>query len=409
MTGNLGLRNLAIDPVPDAPDLPAAVRADRMDLSLPSHPDWIEPAVEYLRQRALLCGACRDDHAGKLLLALHEALTNSVVHGNLQISCDLKERGDRSFAEALAARSADPNYAGRPVDVAVDYDGRRCQWALTDRGTGFEVEAVLGRDPDDPEAMLRASGRGVLMMRALMDEVRYEEGGRRVILTLHKAGADERRHPRHETNQPLRVMPVRHDGSIDWQAAHDAVARNWSPAGMAILQANLQTTERVIIGTPCAGQPVYLPARVRRCRALGENVLELGCRFELSPDAAPADPALPAGREVEAAVGRLVEQLRGTPWSADERRRHPRVAYTEPVGIAGGPAAEPRSGFARNLSRGGIAFITTAPVAEAVRVLSLPLEGRRPLCLRARVVRCTRVLEGVYEVAARFLSVEERS
>src|SRR5262245_55390964 len=127
----------------DAPHLPGFVAAEQMRICLPSRPDWIEPTVEYLRQRAVLCGACRESRSGKLMLALHEGLSNAIVHGNLQVPSSLKEQGDTAFAEALAQRVADPHYVERVCDIVMDYDGQRCQWIITDQGNGFDFKGVL--------------------------------------------------------------------------------------------------------------------------------------------------------------------------------------------------------------------------------------------------------------------------
>src|SRR5947208_11431792 len=131
--------------VHEAPDLPGFIASEQIHLCLPSRPDWIEACAEYLRQRAVLSGACQESRSGKLLVALHEAISNAVVHGNLELSSELKERGDNAFAEALAARAADPRFASRTVDVLVDYDGERCRWVITDQGKGFDAERKLGR------------------------------------------------------------------------------------------------------------------------------------------------------------------------------------------------------------------------------------------------------------------------
>src|SRR5687767_2298875 len=101
----------------DTPHLPTAVLSERTHLRVPSLPSWIEPTVEYLRHKAVLSGACPEARAGKLMVALHEALSNAVLHGNLGISSALKEQEDDAFAEALARNAADPTLAGRPVDV----------------------------------------------------------------------------------------------------------------------------------------------------------------------------------------------------------------------------------------------------------------------------------------------------
>ena len=198
----------------DTPNLPAAVAAEQTHMCLPSQPDWIQATVEFLRQKAQLCGACQETRSGKLMVALHEAISNAVVHGNLELSSQLKEQGDSAFAEALAARAADSHYADRIVEILVDYNGDRCQWRITDQGNGFDVERALKKlTSDDPELLL-ASGRGIIIMHSFLDEVKYEAGGRRVILTLRKSSGTEKRHEERVTMQrPLRVAPIRADAS----------------------------------------------------------------------------------------------------------------------------------------------------------------------------------------------------
>src|SRR5882724_9378872 len=108
------------------PDVSGAVLVEHSRLRIPSRPEWIAPTVELLKQKARLCGACHESRAGKLVLALHEALTNAVVHGNLEMTSELKERDDDAFARVLAERTADPHYSARHVVIDVDHDTDRC-------------------------------------------------------------------------------------------------------------------------------------------------------------------------------------------------------------------------------------------------------------------------------------------
>jgi anti-sigma regulatory factor (Ser/Thr protein kinase) len=382
------------------PDLPSAVAAEHFCLRIPSRPEWIGPTVDYLKQRAILCGACHESRADSLGLALHEALTNSVVHGNLELSSDLKEQGDTVFAEALAARAADPAFGERIVDVETRYDGESCCWVLTDQGQGFDVERVLRRaEEPDEEAFLRASGRGLLMTKAFLDEVRYEAGGRRALLTLYRSsGKERRRNPRLAVQTPVRVVPVRPDGSVDWDAAYAAVARNLSPEGMGILQARLATAPRVLIALDWQGQVLYLPAEVRHCQSLGGDAVEIGCDFR--PSSSPTG-AGPSEEEAGAqqAVGKLLDQLAGQDTAHDERRSHQRAAYTARIGISGGLRPGPVA--RRHLVLDGGSFGLGAARAD------LAWWGYGPLRLRAEVLRCTPLLEGVFAVAARFLDLEK--
>src|SRR5437868_3521267 len=233
---------------PSMPNPAAVVAAERTVLRVPSLPNWIEPTVEYLKEKAVLCGACAATRARKLVVALQEALSNSIVHGNLEITSDLKERSDDAFTQALAVRAADPHYSSRLVEILTEYDGERYRWVLTDQGKGFDVEAVRRRHAEEPEAIL-SSGRGILMMHAFLDEVRYELGGRRVILTLNQETAQaQRRQVRQPIQERVEVVPVGQDGAVDWQAAHEAVAHDLSAEGIGILQSGLAVNDRILVG-----------------------------------------------------------------------------------------------------------------------------------------------------------------
>ncbi|MCI0456328.1 MAG: PilZ domain-containing protein [Gemmataceae bacterium] len=385
------------------PDMPALVHAERLHLRLPSRPDWIEPAVEYLKLRAVLCGACHESRSGKLMVALHEALSNAVVHGNLELSSELKERGDDSFARELAVRTADPALAARRVDVHVDYDGERCLWTIIDQGKGFDVQATLScLESDDPEILL-ASGRGILMMRSFLDEIRYEDGGRRCLLTLLRgSGIEKRQHARAALQHPLRVVPIRRDGSIDWDAAYEAVSKNLSAEGMALLQARLATSDRILIGLGGDEEPLYVPVEVRHCRNVGGDVVEVGCRFR-TPGPEMTGPL----GQAQEAIAKLLNQLDAPQVPAEERRTQVRVGYNERVEVLTPSRPEPLAGFTRDLSRGGIAFIAAASLPLEPCVLSLLQPDGTSLRVRAQVIRCVRVQEGFYDVAARFLELDE--
>jgi anti-sigma regulatory factor (Ser/Thr protein kinase) len=387
----------------DAPHVPSLVTTEQMQLCLPSRPDWIDPAVEFLRQKAVLCGACTESRSPKLMIALHEALSNAIIHGNLELSSELKERGDNSFAEALAQRVSTPYLAERLVDVLVDYDGQRCRWIITDQGTGFDHARALQRaDSDDPELLL-ASGRGILLMRSFLDEIAYEYGGRRLILTMKRESGEEKRHkPRLPLHEPLRVAPIRPDGTVDWDAAYEAVSRNFSANGVALLQEGLASTQRVLIGILAGNRPIYIPAEIRHCRNLSGDVVELGCHFQTQSPASAA-PDSDAAAAMQNAINTLLEARDPTLLPKDNRRSHQRVVFNERIEVE--TPNERVTAFTRDLSKGGIAFITTLPLALEVSVVFLPRDHGPSLRVRAQVVRCNKIKDGLYDIGARFLEL----
>lgn len=101
-----------------------------------------------------------DEAAFAIKLALEEALTNAMKHGN---------RSD----------------ASKSVTVEYEVGPKRTVIEVTDEGKGFEPHAVP--DPTADENLECPTGRGIMLMRAYMDEVTYSRGGRTVRLVKHNS------------------------------------------------------------------------------------------------------------------------------------------------------------------------------------------------------------------------------
>lgn len=372
-------------------------------LYIPSDPERIEPTVELLREKAVMCGVCSESRDAKLVMALHEALTNSVVHGNLEVPSHLKETGDDSFIRLLAERASDPRYAERVVDIYVDFDGVECTWTFTDQGPGFDYEAILARLTSEDPDLLLASGRGILMMHSLMDRLEYDDGGRTVRLTMKaESGRERRSHPRFSSNRATRVAPIRTDGSIDWDAAYDAVALDISQGGVSLLQRQMHEGGRILIAIPGQEKPVYIPAEVRHCRTLDDDMVELGCKFQLD---LPAIPSVGDANEVADVLGKYLEHLESVHQQQHAQRAYPRVPFTERIAIHEDATGLEHCGFCRDLSRGGVSFLAKAKIAGMVTAEFTPPSAPAPLRVRTEIVRCTKLQEGFYDIGGKFISL----
>ena len=398
----------------DIPLLPSHIVTERTHVVIPSLPNWIEPTVEFLRQKAVLGGICQETRSGKLLIALHEAISNAIIHGNLELSSDLKEQGDSAFAEALAQRASDPTLAGRKVDIVIDFDGSVYRWVITDQGRGFDVEKVLARClSDDPEVML-ASGRGILMMKSFLDDVRFEMNGRRVIMSMLRDTIEERRKgQRVPLTAPFQVTPMHSDGTPNWTQTYEAVSRNFSEHGMALLQHQLEHSGKVLIGVPTDKGIVHIPAEVKHSRTLGATGMELGCEFEAplptgNPLPQPPPIASRQLQEVHVAVKEILENCQAKQLPSHERRVHPRVIFNERVTILLDKRAEAIVCYARDLSKGGISFIAQEKLPTELTI-EIASAGTRPaLKLRCKVVRCTRIEDGFYDIGAAFMRMDTK-
>ena len=387
---------------PDDPSFPLAdcFVEDHCQMRIRSEPDRIAPTVDYLIQRAQQVGVVHPGRAARIQMAIHEALTNSIIHGNLGISSALKEQGDGDFFLAVAARMADPLYASRIVDVQATYSEGVATWVFADQGAGFDVEAAMRRlDSDEPD-LERPSGRGLLMIRAFTDEMCYEDRGRRLTLRLGKKQGEEKRvHLRLPLGGSVHVTPIGPGGEIDPSASREAVARDLSAEGIGFLQSDFTPSGRLMITIQTGGEPICVPAEVRHWQTLGDQIIEVGCRFETPLSRTAVEGAHPS--EAVAAVCRLVEQMSDQLRPLLERRTAPRVPYSERISIEVNGSVV--SGIARDLSRNGVAFFSTTNLPLEVVHLTLPGGGAESsIHLPARIVRCTRIVDGFYDIAAQF-------
>jgi serine/threonine-protein kinase RsbW len=135
----------------------------RVELAIefPSDVRYIEPVVERVMRE------CEDHRFTprqchlNVPVALTEALSNAILRGN---------KGN----------------AGKQVRVRALVDEGGLVLEVKDEGPGFDLEASTV-DPTRDENLLREDGRGLFLMRRLMDRVeRYDDRGNVVRLTLRR-------------------------------------------------------------------------------------------------------------------------------------------------------------------------------------------------------------------------------
>jgi len=126
-------------------------------------------------------------------IALEEALSNAYYHGNLEVGAALG-KADRPACEQLAAqRLGQPPYRDRHIHVSVKISRDKVVFVIADDGPGFDVSQLPATPPPDGE---HGTGRGVVLMRSVMDEVVFNKTGNEVTLVKRRApqmveGADE--------------------------------------------------------------------------------------------------------------------------------------------------------------------------------------------------------------------------
>ena len=144
--------------------------------------DLGEALVDAVIARGWLDPARRDD----VVLVLHEALANAVIHGNLGVMGGNATSPEefRLQGELIARRLGDPAYGRLPITVMALLGQTDLEITVQDCGEGFvrEEDGQPWRIP--PEAKC---GRGLGLMQASSDDLRYEDRGRRLVVTYGKA------------------------------------------------------------------------------------------------------------------------------------------------------------------------------------------------------------------------------
>jgi len=128
------------------------VSKEKSELSLSSRLESVEEAAFEAEKFARQSGF-DDDALNAIDMAVRESVANAVKHGNL---LDETKR----------------------VELTFENTSNGFEITIRDFGKGFAVEDVP--DPTNPENLLKANGRGILFMRAFMDEVEWSnhaEGG----------------------------------------------------------------------------------------------------------------------------------------------------------------------------------------------------------------------------------------
>ncbi|PIE35081.1 hypothetical protein CSA56_05610 [candidate division KSB3 bacterium] len=148
-------------------------------ISIHSQTQQIPHIGAFLQERVKLFCKMHKISIHNIGLCLHEALVNAVVHGNLEIPSSLKNESPEHFNRELKRREADSRYAERKVFVRCKVTANQLIFDIEDEGNGFEATELVGlANP----LMMSPSGRGVLIIMALMDEVSWNDTGNRITM-----------------------------------------------------------------------------------------------------------------------------------------------------------------------------------------------------------------------------------
>jgi len=99
-----------------------------------------------------------EEKFGNILLAVTEAVSNAIEHGN----------------KNSPEKTVQLSYQSSPVQVI---------FTVADQGQGFDLKLVP--DPTQPESKDPEAGRGIFVMKHLADKMEFLDNGKKVLLSFN--------------------------------------------------------------------------------------------------------------------------------------------------------------------------------------------------------------------------------
>ena len=130
---------------------PESGKMEKTQTTLDSTLESVDKAEVIALDEARKVGFDEDDQA-QIGMAVRECMVNAVVHGNRYSK-------------------------NKKVHLDIERSAERLTFVVGDEGEGFDLSALP--DPLAPENLLRQSGRGIMLIRAFMDDfdLRQRPGG----------------------------------------------------------------------------------------------------------------------------------------------------------------------------------------------------------------------------------------
>ncbi len=152
------------------------LEASELVFTLDNDPALIKSLVNHLQQMLRCLPLADETERLRVGVAVEEALTNACYHGNLEVRSATSPADRRTYEALGRQRRGEEPYRNRRIHVVARISRSEAVFVIRDEGSGFEVSRLPGSDS------LPDAGRGVMLMRTIMDEVRYNAAGNEVTL-----------------------------------------------------------------------------------------------------------------------------------------------------------------------------------------------------------------------------------
>jgi CheY-like chemotaxis protein/anti-sigma regulatory factor (Ser/Thr protein kinase) len=171
-------------PDPDHERVSASLEETRFRFTLGNDHSLVPPLVRRLEKVVLEMGLCDRAELIRMAVAIRESIINAIDHGNLELDSELRQDDECVYERLGKERREQSPFRERRVVFSVGVTRSEATFAIRDGGPGFDPSTLP--DPTDPANLCRIGGRGLLLIRTLMDEVRFNAAGNEITLVKRR-------------------------------------------------------------------------------------------------------------------------------------------------------------------------------------------------------------------------------
>lgn len=152
--------------------------------AISNQPPLIPLLVGWLEENPEWTGVV--DQAGRLRIAVavREALTYAMEHGNLEVPPELRQTNEGEFHKLVAQRREISPYKERQTHLNVVETRESLTYTVRDEGKGFSPSDLP--NPADPASLGSTVGRGLVLINTVMDEVRYDTDRKEITMVKRR-------------------------------------------------------------------------------------------------------------------------------------------------------------------------------------------------------------------------------
>ena len=140
----------------------------------------ISPLAGFIQESLERLGFGNDSVRTQVAMALVEAFSNAIIHGNLEVDSSLRVDGTEPYYALIEQRQHEMPYAARRAYCVARESSDAVEYVVCDEGPGFSHAGLPSADA--PENLVRVQGRGLMLIRTFMDEVHHSDKGNEITM-----------------------------------------------------------------------------------------------------------------------------------------------------------------------------------------------------------------------------------